>query len=533
MTLLSLWYFAAKELTLHRFDNTALVAPATTSSVVASLEAIPTCVAAGCAAPSSLLLTGRFAPLKAARFAFELSFDPPLVFPSTEAYARLWVDDHLLYPRNTTIGNGPCHAGPQWIVLPPDALDNDGIRVAPRSGAANLSQYDVRVEHVCLATGGCAARSMRIRYANYGAGDAIAPPTAPLRAVPSAQLLPDSSAPEAARRAMYTTMERGWGTFDRPSSLSWVLLPESLTVRLGLYQKSTGAYLPSVGITVHKPEGGTDAAPAPRFVLKAGVHAMDQSYAEASLAWRGLNVSFEGVVDGANNSRLGLVATVASGDASDFFLVVTAHFSHGRAGAPFVDTARGRVGGVGAGLRRSEVRVAQGALARFPPAPRNASVALPQAYVAVALSASAAVVLSSDDASSASAVLANAARMRGAELTKLAAYGAEWSDVKDAVQTVLMWSTCYSPLWGGFITPSFGYTDTAMAPTPITPDGTSGAVSGRLPFPRSLARAQVPHSCCGGEPTRESVQRAVARARPRSSPRSLAYARALPLSLRA
>ena len=43
-------------------------------------------------------------PQEKCRVAFRLSFDPPLPYPSSEAYALLWVNDHLLFPRNTTQG---------------------------------------------------------------------------------------------------------------------------------------------------------------------------------------------------------------------------------------------------------------------------------------------------------------------------------------------------------------------------------------------------------------------------------------------
>ena len=60
--------------------------------------AISACAGATCHGPSSFRLTGRVAPAMAGSYGFNVTFDPPLPYPSPEAYARLWVHDHLLYP---------------------------------------------------------------------------------------------------------------------------------------------------------------------------------------------------------------------------------------------------------------------------------------------------------------------------------------------------------------------------------------------------------------------------------------------------
>ena len=78
---------AAGGLTLTAFTNTALRGSGE-SSVVRSLEAVPTCGAASCGAPSSSLLTGQVEPPVAGRYGFQLTLDPPLPYPSREAYAR-------------------------------------------------------------------------------------------------------------------------------------------------------------------------------------------------------------------------------------------------------------------------------------------------------------------------------------------------------------------------------------------------------------------------------------------------------------
>lgn len=55
-----------------------------------------------CHRPHSALLSGRIAPKSPGNYGFNVSFTPALDYPSTTAYARLWVHDHLLYPMDTT-----------------------------------------------------------------------------------------------------------------------------------------------------------------------------------------------------------------------------------------------------------------------------------------------------------------------------------------------------------------------------------------------------------------------------------------------
>ena len=62
----------------------------------------------------------------------------------------------------------------------------------------------------------------------------------------------------------------------------------------------------------------------------------------------------------------------------------------------------------------------------------------------VSLSDAAPVVLSTAASETPAAVLAKTESYRKAELATLTKYG-EWSDVKDAVQTSLMWSVVYDP----------------------------------------------------------------------------------------
>ncbi len=73
----------------------------------------------------------------------------PMASPESKAYVRLWVDDHLLYPLNSTIESWGTGVGPMWIPLPPRPLDGRG-REVDYPGAPSLGGYDIRLEYVCV-----------------------------------------------------------------------------------------------------------------------------------------------------------------------------------------------------------------------------------------------------------------------------------------------------------------------------------------------------------------------------------------------
>ena len=195
-----------------------------------------------------------------------------------------------------------------------------------------------------------------------------------------------------------------------------------------------------------------------------------QSYMQAFLYWKGLNVSVEATALG--DDQLAITATALKGNASDFVLVLTGNFTNGRAGV--VSASHTAIEGLGSGLRNSTVQLVQGQSVRLP----NITAApWPAQYLAITLSDQAPVVLSTHPGvDSVANVLTRNQQYREAELSKLASYGREWSDVKDAVQTALMWSTMYSPSRGGLVPPSFGFTDNALAPTPRSEDAQGGEV---------------------------------------------------------
>ena len=126
-----------------------------------------------------------------------------------------------------------------------------------------LSSYEVRFEHVCMAPTGCPPRNITLRWAAFGECQEvkgrdleISKRSAPIEImdagagagiitgidagpvsntneyvpVPSGVLIPDQGPLEAQRRALYTKLQQGWGTFQHRSMLTWVLLPESFSV---------------------------------------------------------------------------------------------------------------------------------------------------------------------------------------------------------------------------------------------------------------------------------------------------------------
>lgn len=394
-------------------------------------------------------------------------------------HRRLWVDDHLMYPNRTGPPQQKSEKGntaPRWLPLPPRALDARG-GIVEAAGSAPLGSYEVRLEYVCMAQSGCPARIATLRWASFPGAFA----SAPLVPIPSSVLLPTQGAPEIARRRLAAQQETGWGTWDHQSELTWVLLPESFIVQLGLYRISTGAFLPPTGLTVRKPTpagGHATAHPNPEYVMKAGLHSLDQAYIEASILWSGdsscnihcpdaLNVSIATTVEGA---ELTMTATVLNGreagrgliNVSDYVLILQPNFTNGRAGS--VSANSHGVSGMSAGLRNSTLSLVAG---------RSISLTSPllsSVHLAVPLS-TAPVVLSTDSSSSAAAVLTRTSAYRAKELATLDKYGA-WADVKDAVQTSLMWSLVYDPKQS-LVAPSYGYSIGSSGPS-----GPTGTVDG-------------------------------------------------------
>ncbi len=81
---------------------------------------------------------------------------------------------------------------------------------------------------------------------------------------------------------------RGWGTWDSPDPLAQVHLPDGLAVSLILRRTDTHGYL-------SKPQMVTDKKDAK---FRPGTHALDGSYSEAEVDWKGTRVRVESATDG-------------------------------------------------------------------------------------------------------------------------------------------------------------------------------------------------------------------------------------------
>ena len=127
---------AASGLTLTRFSNTAHAGAGDSTEVLQSLDDISDCEQnKNCGGPSSFLLTGRLQPTSPGLYGFNVTLDPPTPYPSAIAYARLWVNDHLLFPPDTVggKGGGGGRRAPLYIPLPPRALTGTGLIAAAAS----------------------------------------------------------------------------------------------------------------------------------------------------------------------------------------------------------------------------------------------------------------------------------------------------------------------------------------------------------------------------------------------------------------
>ena len=363
------------------------------------------------------------------------------------------------------MASGPNRLTALWLPLPPRALNTSGWPVEV-PGAANLSSYEVRFEHVCMAAAGCGGRRITIRWAMFE--PTSSEPLAPYAPIPAAVLQPTSSALEQQRRALLRQLESGWGTFYFPSMLTWVLLPESFAVKVGLYQLSTGQALPPDGLVVNKPQLEAGAA----FGLKAGPHSYNHSFAEASIVWRasgatGINVTWQATVRDGDSSQLTLLATLQSEDpahpvnVSDYALLLFPNFTHGRAGTVAANATS--VSGTGAGLRTTTVWLLEG---RAVPVPQGGNVSGP--CLGVVAGAHGQIALSTDASMTAAAVQAQTLAYRQREVGGYERYG-EWAVVKDAIQTALMWAQTYAPK-AGIVFPEYHYSPGDQI-SPTTVDG--------------------------------------------------------------
>jgi neutral trehalase len=111
--------------------------------------------------------------------------------------------------------------------------------------------------------------------------------------------------------AIKRQLVRGWGTWDTRDALAQVLLPDSLSVALSFSQTA-----------------GADTYTQPRMVIefkgskfRAGTHALDGSYSEAEINWKGTRLR---VQSGTEGEDLVMLVTALNAPGAPVALVVTA-----------------------------------------------------------------------------------------------------------------------------------------------------------------------------------------------------------------
>jgi putative isomerase len=149
--------------------------------------------------------------------------------------------------------------------------------------------------------------------------------------------------PRAYERPEYLTIKkglaRGWGTWESEDPLAQVHLPDGLSVSLILRRMDTGDYL-------SKPTMVTDKKDAQ---FRAGAHALDGSYSEADVSWRGTRVRVQSATEG---DDLVLLLTRLGDAGRPVEALVTAGMLWGRPGSVSRDA-----GGLTAALPAGAVRV--------------------------------------------------------------------------------------------------------------------------------------------------------------------------------
>jgi putative isomerase len=224
-------------------------------------------------------------------------------------------------------------------------------------------------------------------------------------------------------------LSRGWNTWDVHSVTAHVLLPEGLSVRVGIQKKTRiwgDGFLPIALIGRLEPDAEQ---------VFPGPHAFDGSYTDLRLTWQGLSLRIQSATDGGDLVLL-VSPLPGSGDAAAKALPATVVFSVG-----FLWNRPGTV-------ERTADHVEAHAGSKMIPffvegqqgTALNASVVGP--YLAVDLTGPRA--FSSGKRRTAAEVQGILERQRAAYEQSNAKAG-ESASIAHAIQTVLAWDTIYDP----------------------------------------------------------------------------------------
>jgi glycogen debranching enzyme len=102
----------------------------------------------------------------------------------------------------------------------------------------------------------------------------------------------DPASPKAYERPEYTAIRKhllhGWGTWDSSDALAQVLLPDGLSLSLSFVPNDGSAPFAKPHLVTDKK--GSD--------FRAGMHALDGSYSEADIGWKGTRIRVQSAVKG-------------------------------------------------------------------------------------------------------------------------------------------------------------------------------------------------------------------------------------------
>lgn len=354
----------------------------------------------------------------------------------------VWIEDHLV-----------CHTDPPFGNTNSSI---DGSKENPLSYSAATRQ------HIVIHIYASSEQPVRdtpadvsVRWASL-ASPLTADAPANFSAVPPRLLTPGSSAVELQRRSLQRSLQSGWNLWLY-NLLSVARLPQSFVLTTAICQLSTGECLESTRIE--------DTAAA----IRVGPFAIDQSYWQYYVAYKGLNLSLS-YLGGDGPLRLLVeplgcdetaspagAAGQSAANCSDFALVVQPRFAWYRRGSVLVDPSSG--GGLVTlsplGMPPTEVRPTARHSVRADALLPEALRAAPHLTLSLGRGA---VALCEGNASapplappSLGDVRASVAASLARESRRYAAYGA-LSSVKEGLQAATFWNYVYSPAeYGPFL----------------------------------------------------------------------------------
>ena len=465
---------AGAALTLSSYSNTALAgAPASTVAVPTLQLALPG------GSPLSAEVSGTLSPRavsNASRWSFRCRFEHV-----TFAFVR--IDGHVVCQHGAynTTGAG--------------LTDGEDFRLASKQSGLVVS---AQIYHMAPSPSPAVAE---LRWCE--GGDA-----ARCELLPAAALSPVLPAPERQRRAMQRRMAAGWGSWLHRDALSIALLPDSAVLTVMLCRISSGECLRGANI-----DGNGGARPGsahwdPTHPVRVGSHAMNHSYSQLwawgpPLALRQVNVSIEYAVGPAGSERqLDVVVTPAPQhsreELKDFAVAFAGSFAWGRVGT--VEASGRSLRMQGYGLGAIELTATAAVLPKPLPKPGVVPPGLlrgmpcafghnsagdkdcasnrceagkctaPQTLPHLALSlGDGAVALSTHANATLAGVQQRVAARAAAEQRHHARFGADHTELVEALGAAVSWRHIYVPAEEGTVMPvTYGFS--WITPGPLTND---------------------------------------------------------------